>query len=47
MARSMTEFIRMNLLASLEPDLRKKTLLLFEETGYHRSDYDSEKPFAA
>ncbi len=45
MAKGMTTQRRDKVMSELPEPTKKKMWILLEETGYHRSDYDSEKPF--
>jgi len=45
MAKGMTTQRRDKVMSGLTERTKKKMWILLEETGYHRSDYDSEKPF--
>ena len=45
MSKRMTTQRRDKVMLGLPEPTKKKMWILLEETGYHRSDYDSEKPF--
>ena len=45
MSKRMTAQRRDKVMSRLSETNQEKMLMLLEETGYHRSDYDSEKPF--
>lgn len=45
MATRMTSERRKSVISGLNEKTKTKMWILLEETGYHKSDYDSEKPF--
>ena len=45
MAKGMTTERRKSVMSGLDDAMKDKMWMLLEETGYHKSDYDSEKPF--